>query len=92
MISDRKKPGVAFWATLTFVVLSLYPIAYLVLMEPIWTIPYFGADWERYPRYKVPYASDEIATSLFRLGHRIDRRVRPDFWSERKPYRGEKQP
>jgi hypothetical protein len=92
--SDSKKPGVAFWATVVVVVVTLlllYPATYLLAMNPIWTIPYFGGDWERYPQYKLP-CNEETATKLFGWAHGIDRRIRPDFWSEKRPFRGGKQP
>lgn len=47
----------------------MYPIIYVLLMDPIWTIPYFGADWERYPIYRLHAPGDELVTTLFTPAH-----------------------
>jgi len=80
-------------AAAPMLVVFLYPIAYLLLMDPLWTIPYFGAgQWERYPVYPSWFLDQEDAETCFRFAHEIDRRLRPDFWSERRPYLGGRQP
>jgi hypothetical protein len=73
------------------VLVILYPTAYLLLMEPIWTAPYFGGDRERYPHYRISI-DNETAQQIFGVAHRIDRNIRPKFWNERIPYRDSRQP
>jgi hypothetical protein len=84
------------WAKWTAVAIPvvmaiLYPTAYLLLMEPIWTSPYFGGDRERYPHYRISI-DNETAQQIFGVAHSIDRSIRPQFWNERRRYRGGRQP
>jgi hypothetical protein len=96
MTPSRKQPSAAFCATVVVFVLlvaTVYPIAYVLLMQPIWVVPHFDSgNWQRDPIYRVSASNNEMATRIFTLAHRIDRRVRPDFWSEKKPYLGGKHP
>lgn len=73
-------------------VVTAYPITYLLLMEPMWVIPSFGAPWERYPHYRIIFTSQETAEEVFGPAHRLDRSIRPNFWGEKRPYKGGKHP
>ncbi|MBS0263484.1 MAG: hypothetical protein JSS02_16200 [Planctomycetes bacterium] len=85
----------AMWtvAALPALLVFAYLGAYALLYEPMWTIPYFGAaNWERYPVLRGSQSNDELFRSVFGVAHRIDRKLRADFWSETRPYRGGKHP
>ncbi len=85
-MTDRKKPGIAFWTTVVLVVLlvpsAAYLGAYVYLVEPderivvsieahFWgTATYPGLD-------DSPFWS-----AFFRPANWLDRRVRPDIWHE----------
>jgi len=74
-------------------VATAYPIAYLLFMEPIWTIPSFAASsWERYPDYRINFARQETAQEFFGPVHRLDRAIRPKLWGEKRPWKGGKHP
>ena len=86
-----KKPGAmsrVLIATVIVAMVSGYGAAYMAMLDPLWSIARFGADWTRYPMYRVPPSFQNAAETFFRPAFSIDRRMRPAFWSETKPYRG----
>ena len=92
-MTSPRHPTAGFWITVALVALLVgYSAAYVLLMQPIWTIPHFGADWERYPIYRLHAPGDEAIRSLFGPIHWIDRKLRPEYWCERRPFRGGRQP
>jgi hypothetical protein len=85
-MSDRKKPGMAFWATVVVVVVlvpsAAYLGAYACLLEPDKRSVYsLGTDSaivvETYPGI----GKSQFWRSFFDPANRLDRRIRPTVWS-----------
>ena len=81
MTSDRKKPGVAFWATVVVVVvlpLAAYIGAYAWSVEAVTGL---WAKVEMRPTY-TRLGNSQAWHKFFWPAHWVDRRVRPRFWHE----------
>ena len=81
-MTDRKKPGVAFWATVVVVVAVpvLYAAGYLVTVKRTTS---YRRGWMKYrPFYSVPIAHDrqDFWRTFFSPAHAADRRIRPSVW------------
>jgi len=97
MASDRKKPGVAFWATVAVVMgLVGYVCAYALLAEPgVASIDFSGGLDMKGPVavLRQPYyfagsrllANQQLLERFFAPIHWIDRCVRPNVWNWRFP-------
>jgi hypothetical protein len=88
MSSDRKKPGVAFWATVivagtAMLALGGYIVAYAYMVEGEWVFmapdgPYVQEE------YRNPISGrleEKNWSKIFAPVHWIDRQVRRDRWS-----------
>ena len=81
MTCDRKKPGVALWASVVVVVglpLAAYVGAYA------WSVEAVSGLWaqvEMQPRYSR-LGDAQAWHKLFWPAHWVDRRVRPKLWNE----------
>jgi hypothetical protein len=82
-MTDRKKPGVAFWATVVVVSLPLlYVASYMVLVEPqgyAWPYPMTAATY-RFPGNKETLQSAWWQRAFAPLAA-LDRRLRPERWA-----------
>jgi hypothetical protein len=85
-MADRKKPGIAFWATVVVVAVlvpsAIYLGAYAWLIEPTPAVAHVTTGEEYHfimPRY--PRLGDSpFWSTFFEPANRLDRRVRPEAW------------
>jgi hypothetical protein len=87
MTSDRKKPGVAFWASVVVVValalLSAYSGSYLLILEPTRksrNYPFLGVRWAAEPHYRA-FGKQDFWRAFFEPANSLDRRIRPKIWA-----------
>jgi len=95
-MTDRKKPGVAIWATVGLITvlaaLSAYASAYALMVRPFLahihgesSIPgphlYLRSpDYSRELRFIGQVSTEENRQQFFAPIHWIDRKLRPDTW------------
>ena len=88
MTSDRKKPSLAFWATVVVVAALSATLAYAgaylcIVRQPAFSV--VGGELlvgTRRSRIAERWAGNpEFCETFFAPAHWIDRRVRPDIWS-----------
>ena len=89
-MTDRKKPGVTFWATVIVVVVMVaiigYAGAYWKFVEVAYSggWPGSGTKVPIYPDFWPRGTTDQTwhsrAHRLFSAAHSIDRTIRPEFW------------
>ncbi|MGE5190969.1 MAG: hypothetical protein ACM3U2_00590, partial [Deltaproteobacteria bacterium] len=90
MTPSRKKPGVAFWATVVLVVglalLAGYGGSYLLIVEPAYSIRYYPlvgpARLSTGPHYHA-IGKQDFWRSLFAPAHSLDQRIRPETWASK---------
>jgi hypothetical protein len=85
-MTDRKKPGLAFWATALVVVLlvplAIYLGAYAWLVEPTFLADSASLSWvqfTRHPRYPR-LGGSPVWEEFFGPANWVDRRIRPEAW------------
>ena len=80
-MTDRKKPGWAFWATVVAVAFPvLYVAGYSLTVRPIGIS---STGWSKTrPIYSVPFANSrhDLWGAFFAPAHAVDRRIRPRVW------------
>jgi len=85
-MTDRKKAGVAFWATVVVVVglipSTLYLLAYAWIVEPKAVVTFPSAGGEHH--FVVPdyhrLGDSMFWRTFFRPANELDRHIRPDTW------------
>ncbi len=86
MTPDRKKPGVAFWATVVVVgalmPISVYVGMYAWMVSPSPTVlEDYGKPVEICPDYSDSPRDQEFWEKVFGPVHWIDRKIRRETWS-----------
>jgi hypothetical protein len=84
-MTDRKRLGVAFWATAVLVAALAYAGAYLCMADRPVSILYSGfarGTFEVPPVYGNGLAGQKFWTAIFGPAHLIDTRFRPEFWTD----------
>jgi hypothetical protein len=84
-MTDRKKPGVAFWVIAVLVAVLAYGGAYLCMADRPVSILYSGfarGPFEVPPVYGHGLAGQNFWRAIFGPAHWIDTRVRPELWTD----------
>jgi|GEM_PF-7034475 len=91
MTTDRKKPGVALWATVGLVALLpviLYAGAYLYTATPI-VYATSPPPWDILPHYSLGGRRSTLPSwweAAFLPAHWLDRKIRSDVWAPYDPH------
>ncbi len=87
-MTSRKKPGLAFWATVVAVVGLLLPAGYgglyLLIVEPAYSIRYYPlvgpARLSTGPRYHA-IGKQDFWRTFFAPAHSLDKQIRRKTWA-----------
>jgi hypothetical protein len=86
-MTDRKKPGAAFWASVVLAAVLLpscaYLGAYLLIVEPIResrSYPLIGVRWAVHPHYRA-FGTQDYWRAFFEPANSLDKRIRVKTWA-----------